>query len=334
MYKVSVIVPIFGVEKYIERCARSLFEQSLDSLEYVFVNDCTMDNSMEILRKVANEYPHRSNQIKVINMPCNSGQAAVRIKGIYSATGEYLIHCDSDDWVDVDMYKKLYETAIEKNADIVDCDYFVTDGYTRRLIQDNFPNEKNSIIRNILNQKSANSLCNKLIKRSIFLENSFKLPNDSNGEDFVLTIQSVCFSKRTFYLNRPLYYYFYNPESITNQNSEIKILQNFKQVYNNIEIVLSFLRERYNHEFEDEIIHLKLIKRNLLLKLLGKYKYLDLWKNTYPEINKKVLVCRSVSSKEKIKFIIAFTGFIVVINNLKYLVNYFRFYFKRNIYLL
>ena len=97
MPKVSVVIPVYGVEKYIERCARTLFEQTIDDIEYIFVNDCTKDRSIEILEQVIKDYPQRKGQIRIENMLTNSGQAAVRRCGIELATGEYIIHCDSDD---------------------------------------------------------------------------------------------------------------------------------------------------------------------------------------------------------------------------------------------
>ena len=102
--KVSVIIAIYGAERYIERCAVSLFEQSLEDIEYIFINDCTQDRSIEVLESVIERYSHRKDQIKVVNMPINSGQAAVRRRGIELATGQFIIHCDSDDWVDSSMY--------------------------------------------------------------------------------------------------------------------------------------------------------------------------------------------------------------------------------------
>ena len=78
MPKVSVIVPVYGVEKYMERCARSLFEQTLDDIEYLFIDDCTPDRSIEILQQVLEEYPHRKPQVTIHRMEQNSGQAAVR----------------------------------------------------------------------------------------------------------------------------------------------------------------------------------------------------------------------------------------------------------------
>ena len=78
MPKVSVIIPVYGVEKYIERCARSLFEQTLDDIEYLFIDDCTPDKSVDILKHVLEEYPQRKSQVVIHRMEKNSGQAAVR----------------------------------------------------------------------------------------------------------------------------------------------------------------------------------------------------------------------------------------------------------------
>ena len=107
MPKISVIVPIYNVSAYIERCARSLWEQTLDDIEYIFINDCTPDNSMEILEKVLKDYPQRKSQTRIFKMPTNSRQAAVRRHGIKLAAGEYIIHCDADDWVDTNLYEKM-----------------------------------------------------------------------------------------------------------------------------------------------------------------------------------------------------------------------------------
>ena len=101
MPKVSVIIPVYGVEKYIEKCARSLFEQTLDDIEYLFVDDCTPDKSVDILKHILEEYPHRKSQVVIHRMEQNSGQAVVREWGVKNAKGDFIIHCDSDDWVDV-----------------------------------------------------------------------------------------------------------------------------------------------------------------------------------------------------------------------------------------
>lgn len=94
--KVSVIVPIYKAEQFIERCVRSLMEQSMkDDIEFVFVNDCTPDQSMQILERVINDYPERNNQIVIWNNPENLGVTRSRKKGVELSNGEYIGWCDS-----------------------------------------------------------------------------------------------------------------------------------------------------------------------------------------------------------------------------------------------
>lgn len=121
MPKVSVIVPIYNASAYIKQCAVSLFEQTLDDIEYIFIDDCTTDDSMEVLNECIEEYPNRKNRIKILKHAVNSGQAAARTTGMKAATGEYMIHCDPDDWVDQRMYSDMYYEAIKANADIAVC---------------------------------------------------------------------------------------------------------------------------------------------------------------------------------------------------------------------
>ena len=95
---VSVIIPIYNVEKYIERCVRSLMEQTLNDIEYIFVNDCTPDRSIEILQRTIAEYPQRKKYIQILTHDRNRGSACARNNGVKAATGEYIIHCDMISW--------------------------------------------------------------------------------------------------------------------------------------------------------------------------------------------------------------------------------------------
>ena len=154
MPKVSVLVPVYGVEKYIERCARSLFEQTMDDIEFIFVDDCTPDHSIEILKSVIEEYrlrfAEKKYEVRIERLPTNSGLAAVRRHGIQLATGDYIINCDSDDWVDVTMYEKMYNKAIEEDADMVVCDYYRSDGVTHREDTGFISNQKELFIKEML----------------------------------------------------------------------------------------------------------------------------------------------------------------------------------------
>ena len=166
MPKISIIIPVYKVEKYIERCARSLFEQTLDDIEYLFIDDCSPDKSIEELKDILDEYPHRKSQTIIHRMERNKGQAAVRYWGVKNATGDYLIHCDSDDWVELDMYQQMYNKAIEEDADVVVCDYVVTNGTSViKTINACHAKSPGQLIENCLFQRDPWPLWNKLFKR-------------------------------------------------------------------------------------------------------------------------------------------------------------------------
>ena len=122
--KISVIVPVYSVEEFIERCVRSLFQQTYKEVEYIFVNDHTPDRSMEIIKNCIAEYPHLKTVL--LEHSVNKGLPAARNTGLSVATGKYVFHCDSDDFVEPDMLEKLYQRAEETNADIVWCDCFLS----------------------------------------------------------------------------------------------------------------------------------------------------------------------------------------------------------------
>ena len=128
MPKVSIIVPVYGVEKYIERCACSLFEQTLDDLEFIFVDDSSPDDSIEKLQTLILKYPNRIPQVRIIRHDVNRGLPAARQTGIRVASGDYIIHCDSDDWIDLDLCETLYLKASENSSDVVIYNYKTTDG--------------------------------------------------------------------------------------------------------------------------------------------------------------------------------------------------------------
>ena len=123
--KISAIVPVYNVEPYLRQCLDSLVHQTLGDCEIIVVNDGSPDNSLEIIKEYAAEYPN----VRYIDQP-NRGLAAARNAGLRKAKGEYVIVIDSDDWVDVTMFEKLYDRAIATGADIVQC------GYARYYQQD------------------------------------------------------------------------------------------------------------------------------------------------------------------------------------------------------
>lgn len=171
MPKISVIVPVFKVENYIEKCARCLFLQTMEDMEFIFIDDCSPDKSIEVLLNTLENFPHRKSQTRIVKLSSNSGQAAVRRKGIQLATGDYLICCDSDDWIDIDLYEKLYKAIIDHNADIALCD--MVDVYKNKTIlhkNRELPISTKDAIKNLYRHYFHLSTANKLIKRSILEE--------------------------------------------------------------------------------------------------------------------------------------------------------------------
>ena len=97
--KVSVIVPIYNVERFVQKCTRSLLNQTLADVEFIFIDDATPDKSLQVIEKTILEYPNRKNNIKILHHSINKGLPAARNTGFKEATGEYIFHCDSDDYV-------------------------------------------------------------------------------------------------------------------------------------------------------------------------------------------------------------------------------------------
>lgn len=292
MAKVSVIVPVYNVEKYIERCARSLMEQTLDDIEYIFVDDCTPDHSMDILEKVLMEYPERRMHTKIIHHKKNAGSATVRNTGLNNATGDYVIHCDSDDWVDKNMYEMMYLKAKETDADIVTTDYY-EEHLKRSIIRKQaYPNNPIDCIRKMLSGDLHCGIWNKLVKREIYRKNDIHFPDGINmWEDVLTTIPLFYHALKIVYLPEAYYHYVqYNADSYTKCMKESS-LQNLIIAVKSLE---SFLEVNNLHELKTELLYMKLtVKMNLLLNSTGlKQKE---WNALYPEANYVIMNYHNMS---------------------------------------
>lgn len=301
MPKVSIIIPVYGVEKYIERCARSLFEQTLDDIEYLFIDDCTPDKSVEILKRVLEEYPHRKSQVVIHRMEQNSGQAKVREWGMRNARGEYVIHCDSDDWVDVHMYEEMYNKAIDEDADVVVCDYVVTnDTSIIKTINACHAKSAKQLIENCLFQRDPWSLCNKLFNRKVYY--NIEYPKGAMGEDMATTIQLLWNCKTLSYINKPYYQYFYNSESITKVCTRDSCISKFNQLSCNTTIVMNFIKnKKLDDEYKDALVVYKNFIRSVLYPIVYDKQYYNIWNNMFLGLNKQVLLSKYISASEKIR---------------------------------
>lgn len=300
--KVSVIIPVYGVEAFIERCARALFEQTLDSIEYLFIDDCTPDRSIDILKQVLQEYPQRAQQVTIHRMEQNSGQAKVREWGMRNVTGEFVIHCDSDDWPEVTMYEDLYGIARKENTDIVFCDYYRVDpkGY-KKLYARNIPTEKECLLGAVLGKyHKANALWGALVRRTLL--EGLLYPIGNQGEDWALMVQLLFKCKSYSVTSKPLYNYSINPNSLQRSIDDHKLLKRAYGYAENIKMIQFFLEEKgiYNNYF-DQLVEKKFCARNLLSENLSSEKCRNSWFTIFPEIDSYIFTNPFISLKSKIK---------------------------------
>lgn len=255
MPAVSIIIPIYGVEQYIEKCARSLFEQTLEDIEYIFVDDCTKDKSIEILQQVIEDYPNRKHQTKIIHHETNRGLPQARKTGIENSTGEYIAHCDSDDWVDKDMYYTLYHKAESDNCDAVVCDLYKTQEQTSNYIH-YFPQKqltKDSLLSNIFSNTCSHYFVTILYQRQL-INNPIHYPTANLFEDLVFTTQILYYAKKIGYVQKPLYHYILRPTSMSYSQTLEQKRKNLIPMKKNIDVILSFLKENNIDEKYEKII--------------------------------------------------------------------------------
>lgn len=213
MPKISVIVPIFNVAPYIQRCAKSLFEQTIDDIEIIFIDDCSPDNSMALLNEEIERYRNflkeKKIRVRESRMPSNGGQAAVRRQGLLLAEGDYVIHCDSDDWVDTSLYEEMYAEAVRVDADVVICpirDEYVSKGITRPMeyLGDNCQDVLQNWYRNPVGMFSWN----KLVKRKIYIAHDL-LPFEGVNmwEDNGMMLRVFYFANKLAQTSNAVYHY-------------------------------------------------------------------------------------------------------------------------------
>lgn len=212
--KLSIIVPVYNVEKYLEECVDSLLNQTLQDLEIFLVDDGSTDRSGEIADRYAREYPDKVHTLHLNN----GGQGRARNAALPMASGDYVGFVDSDDWIERDMYEKLLDRAEKTGADVVVCDFLehYADGREQTLpacFQDH-------------PLSAAGSSCNKIFRRSLI--GDLRFPEGLWYEDFYFSAVMLLRSKRTEFIPEPLYVYRRGQESTMHNNNARKNLDMLK----------------------------------------------------------------------------------------------------------
>ncbi|GHT76243.1 glycosyl transferase [Bacteroidia bacterium] len=266
-YDVSVLIPVYNVSACIEKCAHSLFQQTLEDVEYIFVDDVSPDDSIDKLNKVIEQYPERKNDIQIIKHSLNRGPACARITAFNASSGEYLSFVDSDDYLDLDMLETLYKTAIENQADIVVSDIRYVYNLGRTMVrQDNISTDgKEQAIKLIEGKDSFNALWNKLIKRDLFKRTELTSPENFRfQEDRYFMILLYCNTKKIIKIDKAFYNYVRYNVNATTANTDSKHFEDTATFWNLIE---QFLMKQGDYDNCKQIISKAKVNNKIALMM-------------------------------------------------------------------
>lgn len=292
MIKVSIIVPVYNTSKYLDKCLDSLTKQTLKDIEIIVVNDGSTDNSKDIIESWAK----KDKRIKSYNKE-NGGQASARNLGLDVAMGEYIAFVDSDDYVDYNMYKILYNSTDNK-TDIVLCNYYLD--YGTHIVENDkiFTKEGNIPSKEYI--MSTPSPVNKIIKRSFIEKNNFKFPEGFIYEDLASMPILGIYNPTIKYINKYLYYYVQTP--ISTMRNDV-----YKEKYEDLFTAIDYLYnniygKNYDLELEYVLTYHFLYSGCLNFYKYKKYDKINMisnqMKNYFPKWNKNKYVNSSFSKTQ------------------------------------
>lgn len=235
MSKISVVIPVYNVEKYLKRCVESVRKQTLRELEIILVDDGSTDSS----GKICDELAEMDSRIIVIHQK-NNGLSSARNTGIENATSQYIGFVDSDDYIEEDMYETLYMNIVENDADLAMCDLFHC--YEGKKIKKNLVNEKcvlnsEQAIKMVMEAKKTSvTAVNKLYKKKLF--DDVKYPEGKLSEDAFVIVDILLRAKKIVFTSEQKYYYVHRKGSITTsefKEKDLNVIEAYSKNYKLIE---------------------------------------------------------------------------------------------------
>ena len=217
MPKVSIIVPVYNVEKYLEKCLDSLINQTLKDIEIICINDGSLDNSINILEK----YAIKDNRLKIISQK-NAGLSAARNTGINAASGDYIGFCDSDDWVSLDFYEKLYKCAVQNNTDIACGEIIkIRKGKEKKFLTYNNETIAKTYLEKLqsCNVPDYSYAWNKIYRLSKIKKHNLYFEEGITYEDIIFSPQALFYLDKTVTIKNTYYYYLSRKTSITHNSN-------------------------------------------------------------------------------------------------------------------
>ena len=278
---ISIIIPVYKVEKYLEKCIQSVINQTYENLQIILVDDGSPDNC----GKICDEYAKKDHRIEVIHKS-NGGLSDARNKGLEIAKGEYIGFVDSDDYIEADMYEVLYNLLKQYNADVSICNFYtVSQGKISIKNADNGINDYNriEILKEILLDRNIQSYAwNKLYKKELFDE--IKYPIGKKYEDIGTTFYLLEKCNKVVVTGKSEYYYINRQDSIVNNVTESTITDYIELIMQRYDYIEENIRElsSYNKDYLKRI--LKTAEKDIKsLNEVGDYT-----KKKYEELYNKV----------------------------------------------
>ena len=302
--QVSILMPIYKVEQFLEKTLDSIFTQTYPYLDYVFVNDCSPDNSLQVLIDTIKKHGVEKERYTIINHDQNEGIAVSRTDCIAHAKGDYVFFVDSDDWIEKGAVEEMVAATKSGTIDIVGCD-FMKDFLSGKTTyhHENYAESCRENLYRCLNYDIATVLWKLLIRRSLF-DNFTITPHVDIVEDYIISVKLYYYAKSFAPLPKAFYHYVqYNQARVS-----LQTLWSVNMHIKGVEEVEAFCRDKdlYDEDVEHKLLLRKFnIKSNFLTKQLLDYQS---YRNTFPEA-RGIWREMGYSGKEKIKFWLAEHGF-------------------------
>lgn len=300
---VSYIIPIYNVSGYIEKSVGSLLEQSYSNIEYIFINDCSSDDSEIKLRRIIEEFPERRNKIKVITNEQNLGSATTRNIGLDMSRGKYVMFADSDDWISCDYVESMVHKIESEDDDIVYCDYFESYDNREKLITQNYGIDNIECIRSMLGGGLHGSTWNKIYRRSFLLKTKQRFVKGADlFEDVSWNIRLFACTTKISYIPKAFYHYVqYNSNSIIkSMASSGKKRDRAMQRIENVRVACDYLIALgFEEKLGKEMREWKLMAKNDLIDDKDDSS-LQSWINTFPEADAAIIKCNKITWNYKL----------------------------------
>lgn len=295
---VTYIIPIYNASDYIVKSVRSLLEQSYRNIEYIFINDCSLDDSEIKLRRTIAEFPERYDNIKIITNEQNLGSATSRNIGLDTAQGEYVMFADSDDWISMDYVESMVRQIDSGSYDIVYCDYFESYNNHDNCINQAYGQDNIECIRAMLGRGMHGSTCNKIYRRSFLLASKQRFIDGADlFEDVSWNIRLFACTTQISYLSQAFYHYVqYNNNSIIKSMSSTEKKRNRAlQRIENVRVACDYLIALgFEEKLSKEMKEWKLMAKNDLIDDKDDSS-LQSWINTFPEADAAIIKCNKIT---------------------------------------